>query len=249
MRKTKLDGAGVAMLLGVQALLAVNQIIIKLVNEGLQPVFFAGLRSLLAIGFVWAWLIYKRRPPRLRREAWGTGLLIGSLFAAEFLFLFLAIDLTSWLDFAPNSANVLTMRLDNRDNPRVPPGKPQDQLDFTYFGGLYRIDLLTNAETRLTPLTEANTEPAVLRSGNVDSIFFRGGPGNIGGIDRITYDGTTVGMRTPHVTTAQMTAFMEITNDTTITNFSMTSDSEGNLYFNNTDTAAIGAPVTGSTPS
>lgn len=95
MRRSKLDGAGVAMLLGVQGLLAVNQVIIKLVNAGLQPVFFAGLRSLLAIGFVWAWLVWKGRPPRLRREAWGNGLLIGALFAAEFLFLFLAIDLTT----------------------------------------------------------------------------------------------------------------------------------------------------------
>jgi beta-galactosidase len=32
----------------------------------------------------------------------------------------------------------LAMRLDNRDAPDVPPGKPQNQLDFTYFGGLYR---------------------------------------------------------------------------------------------------------------
>jgi drug/metabolite transporter (DMT)-like permease len=95
MRKPKLDGVGVAMLLGVQGLLAINQVIIKLVNVGLQPVFFAGLRSLLAIGFVWAWLVWKGRPPRLEREAWGSGLLIGALFAAEFLFLFLALDLTS----------------------------------------------------------------------------------------------------------------------------------------------------------
>jgi len=34
--------------------------------------------------------------------------------------------------------NVLTVRLDNADNPNVPPGKPQNALDFTYFGGLYR---------------------------------------------------------------------------------------------------------------
>jgi drug/metabolite transporter (DMT)-like permease len=95
MRKDRLDGAGVAMLLGVQGLLAVNQVIIKLVNEGLQPVFFAGLRSLLAVGFVWAWLVWKGRPPQLRREVWGPGFLIGALFAAEFLFLFLALDLTS----------------------------------------------------------------------------------------------------------------------------------------------------------
>jgi drug/metabolite transporter (DMT)-like permease len=95
MRKSKLDGIGIALLLGVQGLLAVNQVIIKLVNSGLQPVFFAGLRSLLAIGFVWAWLAWKGRPPRLRREAWGSGLLMGTVFAAEFLFLFLALDLTT----------------------------------------------------------------------------------------------------------------------------------------------------------
>ena len=34
--------------------------------------------------------------------------------------------------------NALTVRLDNSDNPEVPPGKPQNALDFTYFGGLYR---------------------------------------------------------------------------------------------------------------
>lgn len=95
MRKDRLDAFGLTALLAVQVLLAVNQIIIKLVNAGLQPVFFAGLRSVLAIGFVWAWLAWRGRPPRLRRESLGAGLLIGALFAAEFLFLFLALDLTS----------------------------------------------------------------------------------------------------------------------------------------------------------
>jgi hypothetical protein len=48
------------------------------------------------------------------------------------------IDLTPHLDFAAGASNVLTLRLNNRDDAQVPPGKPQDQLDFTYFGGLYR---------------------------------------------------------------------------------------------------------------
>ena len=95
MRKDRLDGKGLAFLLGVQGLLALNQISIKIVNDGLQPVFFAGVRSALAILFVWAFLAWRGRPPRLTRASLPSGLLIGLLFAAEFLFLFLALDLTT----------------------------------------------------------------------------------------------------------------------------------------------------------
>ncbi len=34
--------------------------------------------------------------------------------------------------------NVMVVRLDNSDNPDIPPGKPQSGLDFCYFGGIYR---------------------------------------------------------------------------------------------------------------
>jgi drug/metabolite transporter (DMT)-like permease len=95
MRKDRLDGLGLSILLGVQGLLAVNQILIKIGTAGLQPVFFAGLRSLLAIGFVWVWLVWRGRAPRLTRASLPSGLLIGALFAAEFLLLFLALDLTT----------------------------------------------------------------------------------------------------------------------------------------------------------
>jgi drug/metabolite transporter (DMT)-like permease len=94
-RKDRLDAFGGSVLLGVTLLLAFNQIIVKLVNQGLQPVFFAGLRSSLAVVFVWAWLVYKRRPPRLKRAVLGPGLLMGCVFAAEFLCLFMALDLTT----------------------------------------------------------------------------------------------------------------------------------------------------------
>lgn len=95
MRKDRIDGAGAASLLGVTALLALNQVIIIEVNKGLQPAFFAGLRSALAVVFVGLWLWARGRPPVLRREHLGPGLLIGTVFAAEFLCLFLALDLTA----------------------------------------------------------------------------------------------------------------------------------------------------------
>jgi len=47
------------------------------------------------------------------------------------------LDLTDRIRYGA-AGNVIALRLDNSDNPDVPPGKPQDQLDFTYLGGLYR---------------------------------------------------------------------------------------------------------------
>ena len=43
----------------------------------------------------------------------------------------------------PGREAILAVRLDNRDQPTVPPGKPQSGLDFDYFGGLYRDVWLT----------------------------------------------------------------------------------------------------------
>ena len=95
MSKDRLDGVGFAALFGVTLLLAVNQIIVKEVNTGLQPVFFAGLRSALAVGFVWGWLRYRGLTGRVRRSDLGPGLAMGAIFAAEFLCLFMALDLTA----------------------------------------------------------------------------------------------------------------------------------------------------------
>lgn len=94
-RKSRMDAFGALSLTAFSAFLAFNQIIIKLVNEGLQPVFFAGVRSLLAIFCLWGWLVWRGRPPRLERRYLGVGLIVGAAFAAEFLFLFMALDLTT----------------------------------------------------------------------------------------------------------------------------------------------------------
>jgi drug/metabolite transporter (DMT)-like permease len=94
-RKTRLDTVGGAVLMGVTLLFAVNQMIIKITNVGLQPVFFAGLRSVLAVAFVLAWMRYRGISVGITRAILPYGVLIGTLFAAEFLFLFLALDLTT----------------------------------------------------------------------------------------------------------------------------------------------------------
>ncbi|MEO8245253.1 MAG: DMT family transporter [bacterium] len=95
MRKDSLDKVGFGALLAVSLLLGFNQIMVKYVNEGLQPVFFAGLRSAIAVVFVGLWLWYRGLLSRIRFADLAPGLLIGVMFAVEFLALFIALDLTS----------------------------------------------------------------------------------------------------------------------------------------------------------
>ncbi len=95
MRKDHMDGVGLAVMLAVMLLLAFNQIVVKEVNAGIQPVFYAGLRSVLAIVFVGSWLWYRDLLGRVRWSDLGPGLLMGAAFAAEFLCLFQALDLTA----------------------------------------------------------------------------------------------------------------------------------------------------------
>jgi beta-galactosidase len=65
------------------------------------------------------------------------------------------VDLTPGLDLKRD--NVVDVRLDNRDQPDVPPGKPLKILDFTYQGGLYRdVHLIVTDLLHITDVFEAN---------------------------------------------------------------------------------------------
>lgn len=88
-----LDSLGFALMLGLAILFGANNLLIKLGNEGLQPVFFAGLRSALALVALVIWM--RARGMALRFDLWRVGLLGGLLFSSEFLFLFVALDHTS----------------------------------------------------------------------------------------------------------------------------------------------------------
>ncbi|MBM1222547.1 DMT family transporter [Ponticoccus sp. SC2-23] len=95
-KRDHIDLTGAVMLTGFSILLAFNQVVIKVTNGGLQPVFFAGLRSLGAVLCIWLWLKWRGIPlnwggPAVR----GAGIAIGCVFAFEFLLLFIALDLTT----------------------------------------------------------------------------------------------------------------------------------------------------------
>jgi len=47
--------------------------------------------------------------------------------------------------------NEILVRLDNRNNPLIPPGKPIEKLDFCYYGGIYRdVNLFFKDKTHIT---------------------------------------------------------------------------------------------------
>ena len=95
MRKDKIDLLGGAALVSVSALLGLNQVLVKIVNVGLSPMFQAGARSVIStlalLIFCWLW----RRPLNLRAFPVWLGLFAGTLFGAEFVLLFLALDYSS----------------------------------------------------------------------------------------------------------------------------------------------------------
>lgn len=107
-RKDRIDTFGTVSLILFSALLAFNQVVIAVVNEGLQPVFFAALRSVGAMLCLAAWFLLRGRAFGLKRENLRAGVLLGTFFATEFILLFIALDLTT---VSRASINFYTMPL------------------------------------------------------------------------------------------------------------------------------------------
>ncbi|MEK4350733.1 discoidin domain-containing protein [Paenibacillus sp. FSL R5-0475] len=70
----------------------------------------------------------------INAEVWINGTYLGVHHGGYTPFTF---DITKYVQLE-GATNVITVKLDNRDDPQTPPGKPQSGLDFQYFGGLYR---------------------------------------------------------------------------------------------------------------
>lgn len=71
------------------------------------------------------------------------------------------VELGGRLNF--DGDNVIAVMVDNRDNPEIPPGKPQGGLDFSYFGGLHRNAWLIDKD--LLYITDPTAEGKVAGGG------------------------------------------------------------------------------------
>ena len=93
--KDKIDSLGAISLISFSGLLGINQVLIKLSNNGIDPIFSAGARSLLALPFLGLWMLLATKPIQLTRNTVILGLSAGIIFAVEFFFLYLALDHTT----------------------------------------------------------------------------------------------------------------------------------------------------------
>ena len=66
---------------------------IEVVNIGLQPLFQAGLRSVCALVVVLLYTFWRRKRLSITDGSFGPGIIIGTLFATEFVFLFFVTGL------------------------------------------------------------------------------------------------------------------------------------------------------------
>jgi drug/metabolite transporter (DMT)-like permease len=93
--KQNIDALGAGLLIAFSLFLGFNQVLIKFTTDGFQPVFMAALRSVGAVFCTGAWVYWRGIKFDFSREMLHLGALMGALFAFEFIFLFVGLDLTT----------------------------------------------------------------------------------------------------------------------------------------------------------
>ena len=94
-RKQKIDLLGGSVLLVFSGLMGLNQVLVKLVNAGLQPAFQVGLRSACAIIPIIVFALITRKKLTIRDGSFWPGILAGLFFTTEFVLLFQSLEYTS----------------------------------------------------------------------------------------------------------------------------------------------------------
>ena len=82
-----LDAFGIVGLCFFSLISGYNQVVMKVVNDGLQPVFCAGLRSLFAAFLILIWLFLTKKRIKVETSLLPSIIFYGLIFGAEFMFL------------------------------------------------------------------------------------------------------------------------------------------------------------------
>lgn len=94
-RKTSIDATGASALVIFMAVLGLNQVGIKIVNDGMAPLFQAGLRSVAACILIYLYCSWRNIHIDLKRAVMIPGIATGICFAIEFALLFQALEYTT----------------------------------------------------------------------------------------------------------------------------------------------------------
>lgn len=92
---SQLDATAATMMVVLCTVWALNQVAIKIAIAGIPPLLQAGLRSLGAALLVWIWSAARGVKLFERDAPLGLGMVVGLLFATEFLFLYLGLAFTT----------------------------------------------------------------------------------------------------------------------------------------------------------
>lgn len=95
MIKATFDSRAIVLLVGLCMLFGFNQVVVKFGLEGISPLMQAGLRSVGASLLLVLWMLWRGEKILYRDGAFWWGVLLGILFAIEFLFIYIALNLTT----------------------------------------------------------------------------------------------------------------------------------------------------------
>jgi len=94
-QRPHLDAAAILLMVLLCACWGFNQVAIKLANAGISPMLQAGLRSCGSALLLWAWSRHRGVALFRRDGTLAIGMLVGLLFAGEFVFLYWGLVFTS----------------------------------------------------------------------------------------------------------------------------------------------------------
>ncbi|MEO8668117.1 MAG: DMT family transporter [Bauldia sp.] len=93
--RSTIDPAAAALIVLLCLLWALNQVGVKIANNGMQPVLQAGIRSFFGAVLVFAWCRIRGVPLFERDGTLLAGVGVGLLFGLEFVMLYVGVDYTS----------------------------------------------------------------------------------------------------------------------------------------------------------
>lgn len=93
--KHHVDAAAMAVLVVLCASWGLQQVTIKVANQGISPLFQAGLRSAGSAALIGLWMVIRRKPIFEKDGTLWWGMAAGLLFAGEFLFVYWGLVYTN----------------------------------------------------------------------------------------------------------------------------------------------------------